>query len=88
VGIIGRSREMQRMRSARSSGPAGPGALDAGPAAGAKRDPSGPVATTLTARFFSPSAVKGGILPSGGSTMIEVRRLAMTAVARSRQNSL
>src|SRR5215471_18391869 len=70
-GIIGRSREMQRMRNANASGPA-----------------SARLAAACSARLRCPSGVNGGIFPSGGSTMIDVRRLGRTVVARSRQNSL
>jgi hypothetical protein len=48
---------------------------------------SAPRAAAASARF-RPAGVKGGILPSGGSTISEVRLLATTFVPRSSQNAL
>ena len=53
---------------------------------------SGPLGTdppsALGACFLRASGVNAGILPSGGSTMSDVRLLATTGVPWSRQTSL
>ena len=48
----------------------------------------GPSLLNRSSCHFTPAAVKGGNLPSGGSTMSEVRRVGTTLVPRSNQNWL